>query len=72
MLNRTQTYPRVAEFQQKDPRVAEFQQKDPRAGEFASSPMYQDRSVMDLTQEQRDALFRNFLRWRDKRGTAQR
>jgi TRAP-type uncharacterized transport system substrate-binding protein len=48
MLNRTQTYPRVAEFQQKDPRasvaelnrtqtyprVAEFQQKDPRAGEF--------------------------------------
>jgi len=28
---------------------------------------YQDRSVMDLTQEQREALFRDFLRWRDKR-----
>ena len=61
MLNRTQTYPRVAEFQQ----------KDPRAGEFRSSLKYQDRSVMDLTQEQRDALFRDFLRWRDKRGQPQ-
>jgi hypothetical protein len=62
MLNRTQTHPRVAEFQQ----------KDPRAGEFWSSlkyqDQYQDRSVMDLTQEQREALFRDFLRWRDKRG----
>jgi uncharacterized protein len=58
MLNRTQTFPRVAEFQQ----------KDPRAGEFRSSLKYQDRSVMDLTQEQREALFRDFLRWRDKRG----
>jgi hypothetical protein len=62
MLNRAQTYPRVAEFQQ----------KDPRAGEFWSSLKYQDRSVMDLTQEQRDALFRDFLQWRDKRGTTQR
>jgi hypothetical protein len=57
---------------QKDPRVAEFQQKDPRAGEFWSSlkyqDQYQDRSVMELTQEQREALFRDFLRWRDKRG----
>jgi len=62
MLNRTQTHPRVAEFQQ----------KDPRAGEFWSSlkyqDQYQDRSVMELTQEQREALFRDFLRWRDKRG----
>jgi uncharacterized protein len=62
MLNRTQTYPRVGEFQQ----------KEPRAGEFWSSLTYQDRSVMDLTQEQRDALFRDFLHWRDKPDTAQR
>jgi hypothetical protein len=62
MLNRTQTYPRVAEFQQ----------KAPRAGEFWSSLNYQDRSVMDLSQEQREALFRDFLRWRDKQGITQR
>jgi len=54
------------------PRVAEFQQKDPRAGEFGLFLKYQDRSVMDLTQEQRDALFRDFLQWRDKPGTTQR
>jgi TRAP-type uncharacterized transport system substrate-binding protein len=62
MLNRTQTHPRVAEFQQ----------KDPRAGVFGLFLKYQDRSVMDLTQEQRDALFRDFLQWRDKPGTTQR
>jgi TRAP-type uncharacterized transport system substrate-binding protein len=54
------------------PRVAEFQQKDPRAGVFGLFLKYQDRSVMDLTQEQRDALFRDFLQWRDERGTTQR
>ena len=60
MLNRTRTYPRVTEFQQ----------KDPRAGELWLFQKYQDRSVMDP--EQREALFRDFLQWRDKRGTTQR
>jgi uncharacterized protein len=42
---------------QKDPRVAEFQRKDPRAGEFSSF----------LTQEQREALYREFLQWQKQR-----
>ena len=58
MLHRTQTYPKFAEFQKKDL--------------FLSFQKYQDRSVMDLTQEQREALFRDFLKWRDKQDTTQR
>ncbi len=57
---------------QKDPKVAEFQQKDPRAGEFWSFLKHQGPAVMNLTQEQREALYHEFLQWPEKRGTAQR
>jgi hypothetical protein len=57
---------------QKDPRVAEFQQKDPSAGEFSSFLKHQSPAVMNLTQEQREALYYEFLRWQKQRSSVQR
>jgi hypothetical protein len=57
---------------QKDPKVAEFQQKDPRAGEFWSFLKHQGPAVMNLTQEQREALYREFLQWQKQRSSVQR
>jgi TRAP transporter TAXI family solute receptor len=50
---------------QKDPRVAEVQQKDVRAGEEGPA-------VMNLTQEQREALYYEFLQWQKQRSSVQR
>src|SRR5947208_7316433 len=50
---------------QKDPRVAEVQQKDVRAGEEGPA-------VMKLTQEQREALYHEFLQWQKQRSGVQR
>jgi uncharacterized protein len=47
----------------KDPRVAESRQNDPGAGEFWSFLKQQGPAVMNLTQEQREALYREFLKW---------
>ena len=57
---------------QKDPRVAEFQQKDPRAGEFWSFLKHQGPAVMNLTQEQRETLYHEFLQWQKQRSSVQR
>jgi TRAP transporter TAXI family solute receptor len=59
MLSRMQT----------DPKVAEFQQKDPKAGEFSSFLKHQSPAVMNLTQEQREALYREFLQWQKQRSS---
>jgi uncharacterized protein len=48
---------------QRDPRVAEFQQKDLK---------HHGPAVMNLTQEQREALYHEFLQWQKKRGSVQR
>jgi hypothetical protein len=45
-------------------KVAEFQQKDPRAGDSWS--------FLKLTQEQREALYYEFLQWQKRRSNVQR
>jgi uncharacterized protein len=57
---------------QKDPKVAELQQKDPRAGEFWSFLKHQSPALMNLTQEQRQALYYEFLQWQKQRSSVQR
>jgi TRAP-type uncharacterized transport system substrate-binding protein len=49
---------------QKDPRIAEVQQKDVRAGE--------EGPALNLTQEQREALYYEFLQWQKQRSSVQR
>jgi TRAP-type uncharacterized transport system substrate-binding protein len=56
----------------KDPRVAESRQNDPGAGEFWSFLKQQGPVVMNLTQEQREALYVEFLRWQKQRHSVQR
>ena len=51
----------------KDPRVAESQQKDPGTGEFWTFLKQQSPAVMNLTQEQREALYHDFLKWQKQR-----
>ena len=55
----------------KDPRVAESQQKDPEAGEFWSFLKHQSPAVMNLPQEQREALYHDFLKWQKQRNSVQ-
>jgi TRAP transporter TAXI family solute receptor len=57
---------------QKDPRVAEFQQKDSRVAEFWSFVKHQGPADMNLTQEQREALYHEFLQWQKQRSSVQR
>ena len=56
----------------KDPRVAESQQKDPGTGEFWSFLKQRSPAVMNLSQEQREALYHDFLKWQKQRNSAQR
>jgi hypothetical protein len=49
---------------QKDPRIAEVQQKDVRAGE--------EGPALNLTQEQRETLYYEFLQWQKQRSSVQR
>jgi uncharacterized protein len=55
-----------------DPRVAESQQKDPGTGEFWSFLKHQSPAVMNLTQEQREALYHDFLKWQKQRSSVHR
>jgi TRAP-type uncharacterized transport system substrate-binding protein len=55
-----------------DPRVAESQQKDPGTGEFWSFLKHQSPAVMNLTQEQREALYHDFLKWQKQRNSVHR
>jgi TRAP-type uncharacterized transport system substrate-binding protein len=59
----------------KDPRVArahaEFQQKDTSAGEFWSFLKHRA-AAMNLTQEQREALYYEFLQWQKQRSSVPR
>ena len=48
------------------------QQRDPRIGEFWSFLKHQGPAVKDLTQEQREALYREFLKWQEQRSSVQR
>jgi uncharacterized protein len=57
---------------QRDPRVAEFQEKDMTTGESSSSPKHQGPAVMNLTREQREALYDEFLQWQKQRGSVHR
>jgi TRAP transporter TAXI family solute receptor len=71
MLSRMQTDPKVAEFQQKD----EFQQ---RAGDSWQKDMRADgsgsflKSVINLTEEQREELYHEFLQRHKQRESVQR
>jgi TRAP-type uncharacterized transport system substrate-binding protein len=56
----------------KDPRVAESRQNDPGAGEFWSFLELQGPAVMNLTQDQREALYVEFLKWQKQRKSVQR
>jgi TRAP-type uncharacterized transport system substrate-binding protein len=56
----------------KDPRVAESRQNDPGAGEFWSFLELQGPAVMNLTQDQREALYVEFLKWQKQRNSVQR
>jgi uncharacterized protein len=56
----------------KDPRVAESRQNDPGAGEFWSFLELQGPVVMNLTQDQREALYVEFLQWQKQRNSVQR
>ena len=55
-----------------DPRVAESQQKDPGTGEFWTFLKHQSPAVMNLTQEQREALYHDFLKWQKQRNSVHR
>ena len=55
-----------------DPRVAESQQKDSGTGEFWSFLKQQSPSVMNLSQEQREALYHDFLKWQKQRSSVHR
>ena len=56
----------------KDPKVAESRQNDPGAGEFWSFLKLQGPAVMNLTQEQHEALYHEFLKWQRQRNSVQR
>ncbi len=74
MLSRMQKDPRVAEFQQKD----ESQQKDMRAGDSWQKDMRAGdswsflKSVINLTEEQREELYHEFLQRQKQRESVQR
>jgi uncharacterized protein len=68
MLSRMQRDPRVAEFQQKDMRASDSWQKDMRAGDSWSFLQ----SVINLTEEQREELYREFLQRQKQRESLQR
>jgi TRAP-type uncharacterized transport system substrate-binding protein len=55
-----------------DPRVAESQQKDLGTGEFWSFLEHQSPAVMNLSQEQREALYHDFLKWQNQRSNMHR
>jgi uncharacterized protein len=57
---------------QKDPRVAEFQEKDMTTGQSWSSLKHQGPAVMNLTREQRETLYYEFLQWQKRRSSVQR
>jgi uncharacterized protein len=48
------------------------QQKDPRTSEFWSFLNHQGNAVMNLTQEQRQALFHEFLKWQKQHNSVPR
>jgi TRAP-type uncharacterized transport system substrate-binding protein len=56
----------------KDPRVAESQQNDPEAGELWSFLKQHSPALMNLSQEQRQALYHDFLKWQKQRNNRQR
>jgi TRAP transporter TAXI family solute receptor len=71
MLSRMQTDPKVAEFQQKDEfqqRAGDSWQKDMRAGGSWSFL----KSVINLTEEQREELYHEFLQRQKQRESVQR
>jgi TRAP transporter TAXI family solute receptor len=74
MLSRMQKDPKVAESQQKD----EFQQKDTRAGDSWQKDMRAGdswsflQSVINLTEEQREELYHEFLQRQKQRASVQR
>jgi TRAP transporter TAXI family solute receptor len=57
---------------QRDPRVAEFQQKDMRTGESWAFLKHEGPAAMNLSQEQREALYHEFLEWQKQRASVQR
>jgi hypothetical protein len=68
MLSRMQKDPKVAEFQQKDMRDGDSWQKDMRAGGSWSFL----ESVINLTEEQREELYHEFLQRHKQRESVQR
>jgi uncharacterized protein YeaC (DUF1315 family) len=47
------------------------QQKDPKVAEFGSLLNFQRPALRDLTQEQREALLDQFLKWQERRSSLQ-
>ena len=55
-----------------DEMLRRTQQKDPRISEFWSFLNHQGNAVMNLTQEQREALFHEFLKWQKQHNSVPR
>jgi TRAP transporter TAXI family solute receptor len=49
-----------------------MQQKDPKVAEFGSLLNFQSPALSDLTQEQREALFDQFLKWQEQQSSAKK
>ncbi len=71
-INLAATVPGWTRWSVAEEMLRRMQQKDPRIGEFWSFLKHQGPAVKDLTQEQREALYREFLKWQEQRSSVQR
>ena len=70
-VNLAATVPGWTRWSVAEEMLGRMRQTDPRGGEFWSSK-HQGPAVTNLTQEQREALYQEFLKWQKQRSSVQR
>ena len=68
-VNLAATVPGWTRWSAAEEMLRRIQQKDPKVAEFGSLLNFQRPTLRDLTQEQREALFDQFLKWQEQRSS---
>jgi TRAP-type uncharacterized transport system substrate-binding protein len=70
-VNLAATVPGWTRWSVAEEMLRRMQQKDPKVAEFGSFLNFQNPALRDLTQEQREALFDQFLKWQEQQSSVQ-
>jgi hypothetical protein len=71
-VNLAATVPGWTRWSVAEEMLRRMQQKDPKVAEFGSFLNFQNPALRDLTQEQREALFDQFLKWQEQQSSAKK